>query len=58
MTYVDENRRLDRWVSEAEVMVDNQKIAEELRSREKAALLKKEESGLFENDEHLGLDKK
>ena len=59
MTFHDENRRLDRWVQETEVIVDTAKILEELKSREKVANLKKhEETNLFENDEHLGMDKK
>ena len=59
VTYLDENRRLDRWVTEAEIQMDNNKIQEELKSREKIANMKKHEEGsLFENDEHLGMDKK
>ena len=59
VTFHDENRRLDRWVQETEVIVDTAKILDELKSREKVANLKKhEETNLFENDEHLGMDKK
>ena len=60
VTYLDMNRRLDRWVSESEIKQDSTKILDELKSLEKAANIKKtnEEANLFENDEHLGMDKK
>ncbi len=60
VTYLDMNRRLDRWVSDTEIKQDSLRILEELKSLEKAANIKRsnEEANLFENDEHLGMDKK
>lgn len=59
VTYLDENRRLDRWLPESEVTLDAQKISDELKTRERIAQLKKqEERKIFENDEHQGMDKK
>ena len=59
VTYLDENRRLDRWVPDTEIMIDTQKISDELKTRERIAQIKKSEDGkFFENDEHLGMDKK
>lgn len=65
VTYLDENRRLDRHVGDSDIMLDPIKISEEMKSKEKLANLKKggliggdEGNNLFENDEHLGMDKK
>ena len=71
ITYEGENRRMDRWIGQEHLCSDPEKVAKASRKREKSLRRQEAEqaskaasypsaavTGLFENDEHKGMEKR
>ena len=57
VTYEGENRRMDRWLQQDELVTDSSEINKAVKQKDKLAR-KQETTELFENDENKGMDKK
>ena len=60
ITFEGQNRRMDRWLKQDDLVTDSADVAKMVRQRDKAARRQhvEIEGGLFENDENKGMDKK